>query len=162
VAPYISGNISTASGHGLLADEVEKWPVDYLLDHLETKALPECLAWMSAQKQVADKFGVKLVAYEGGQHLVAIHGAENREGLTRALHAANAHPRMGQIYQRYFEAWQAAGGDLFCHFASVAPWSKWGSWGLLQHAAQAPQQSPKFMASMGWAKKLGQKVNLPG
>ncbi len=164
IAPYLSLNLPPAGTHGHTgptAAEVERWTVDQLLDHLESKALPECTAWMKTQKTVADKYGVKLVAYEGGQHLMAIFGEENREPLTRLLHAANAHPRMGQLYERYFDAWAAAGGDLHCHFNSVAQWSKWGSWGLLQSAGDDPKKSPKFLATMRWANKQGQKVQVP-
>ena len=31
------------------------------------------------QKKVADKYGLKLVAYEGGQHMVGVTGGENNE-----------------------------------------------------------------------------------
>jgi hypothetical protein len=49
-------------------------------------------------------------------------------------------------------------GDLFCNFSSVGAWSKWGSWGLLQFYDDDPARSPKFMATMRWAKNLGQPV----
>lgn len=165
IAPYLSLNLppdNSSGGKGLTAPEVESWSVDMLLDHLESKALPECIEWMKGQKALADQYGVKLVAYEGGQHLVGILGAENREPLTRLLMAANAHPRMQVLYERYFEAWAAAGGDLHCHFNSVSAWSKWGSWGLLQHAGEDRERSPKYRAAMSWAKKQGQKVKLGG
>lgn len=160
IAPYLSFNVPP-QGKGEIAPEVERWSLDKLMDHLEAQALPECIGWMKQQKAVADKAGVKLVAYEGGQHLVGVLGAENRDPLTKLLHAANAHPRMGRLYDRYFEAWASVGGDLHCHFYSVGQWTKWGSWGLLQHAAQDPKSSPKFMSTMRWAQKLGQKVKLP-
>jgi hypothetical protein len=69
---------------------------------------------------------------------------------------------MGEIYQRYFEGWAEAGGGLHCHFDSMAQWSKWGSWGLLRHSLEDPRKSPKFMSAMGWAKKQGQNVRIPG
>jgi hypothetical protein len=40
----------------------------------------------------------------------------------------------------------------------VGQWSKWGSWGLLQFADDDAAKSPKFTATMEWAKKLGQPV----
>jgi hypothetical protein len=63
--------------------------------------------------------------------------------------------------QKYFNAWIEASGDLFCYFSSVGRWSKWGSWGILQHYDDDPAQSPKFTATFHWAKSQGQKVNLP-
>jgi hypothetical protein len=162
VAPYLSLNVppdNAGGGKGPVAAEVENWGLDRLFDYLERQALPECVAWMKAQKAVADKYGVKMVAYEGGQHLVGIRGAENNERLTQLLLGANADARMGQLYEKYFEAWAASGGDLHCHFNGTSQWSKWGSWGLLQHAGEDPAQSPKYRAAMAWAKKQGQKVD---
>jgi hypothetical protein len=160
IAPYVSFNV--ARDGKLLASEVAKWTVERLLDHIETVALPEAVGWIRESKKVADERGLRLVAYEAGQHLVGVGGAENDEALTRLLQAANRHPRMGAIYRKYLEAWEREGGDLLCHFSSVSKWSKWGSWGLLEHADEDPRTSPKFMAVMEWAKARGQTVNVPG
>lgn len=160
IAPYISMNIS-AEGKGLTAMEVATWNVDRFLDYVETNALPECIRWMRENKKVADQFGLKLVAYEAGQHFVGVAGGENNDNLTKLLHRANAHPRMAGIYAKYFAAWEAGGGDLLCHFSSVGQWSKWGSWGLLQFADDDPKQSPKFVATVRWARQLGQQISSP-
>jgi hypothetical protein len=160
IAPYLSMNLPP-KGEGLTAGEVAGWSVELLMDHLETRGLADTVKDMHAQKAVADRYGVRLMAYEGGQHLTGIWGAENNEGLSRLFDAANAHPRMGALYSRYLDAWKAAGGDLFCHFNSVENWSKWGRWGLLQHAMQDPAASPKFMAAMAWAAQRGQPVRVP-
>jgi hypothetical protein len=116
---------------------------------------------MTENRQVAAKHGLKLIAYEAGQHFVGVAGAENNEALTRLLLAANSHPRMAELYRKYYSAWEANGGDLLCHFSSVSQWSKWGSWGLLQFADDDPGKSPKFVATMKWAKQLGQPVTAP-
>lgn len=160
IAPYLSMNISL-EGQGLTAREVAGWSVDRVLDYVETQALPESLRWMAEHRRLAREHGLKLLAYEAGQHLVGVQGAENYEPLTRLLHAANAHPRLGEIYTRYFAGWEANEGDLLCHFSSVGAWTKWGSWGLLQYADDDPRGSPKFMATLRWARQLGQPVNLP-
>jgi hypothetical protein len=132
--------------------------VEQALDFMEQKALPESLRWIKDQKRVADKYGLRLVAYEGGQHMVGIGGAENNDRITRLLHAANRHPRMGAIYQQYYDAWTVEGGDLFCYFASTSKWSKWGSWGILEWFDEDAAKSPKFMATMRWARRCGQKA----
>jgi len=160
IAPYISLNVPPAGG-GLTADVVEKWSVDELLDRVETRALPEAIEWIRKQKEVADRHGLKLLAYEAGQHLVGVGGGENRDAMTRLFHAANRHPRMGSIYDAYYAAWEAAGGDLLCHFASVAAWSKWGSWGILEYHDQPEEQAPKFISTMRWARKWGGPARAP-
>jgi hypothetical protein len=160
IAPYISCNVAP-NGKPSLA-EAENWTVDQALDYMERTALPESVRWIEDSKKVADKYGLKLLAYEGGQHMVGVAGGENNEKLTKTLHAANAHPRMGEIYRRYYDAWTRAGGGTFAYFASVGSWSKWGSWGILQYADDDPRLSPKYMSTMRWAQSLGQKVDLPG
>jgi hypothetical protein len=161
VAPYLGVN-AAPEGDPPTAHTIAGWSLDQLFEHLERKVLPEVIGEIKEAKQAADKYGVRLVAYEGGQHLVGVPGAEKDEALTRLFQQANGHPRMGDIYRRYFAAWTDAGGDLFCHYHSVARWSKWGSWGLLQTHDQPPGTSPKFMATMGWARARGQRVKLPG
>lgn len=160
IAPYISCNVPKA-GKNLTADEVAGWTVDQVLDHLEQKALPESIGWIKSQKAVADKYHLRLIAYEGGQHMVGVQGGENNEKMNSLFHAANRHPRMGDIYRQYFDAWTAAGGQLFCYFSSVGRWSKWGSWGILEHYDDDPARAPKFMATMRWARQCGQPVNVP-
>ena len=160
IAPYISMNIPK-EGRTRNADDVARWSVDRFLDDVETNALPECIRWMAEHRAIADEHGLKLIGYEAGQHFVGVAGGENHEALTRLLHAANAHPRLAEIYRKYYAAWETNGGDLLCHFSSVGEWSKWGSWGLLQFADDDPGASPKFIATMQWAQKLGQAVTVP-
>jgi hypothetical protein len=160
IAPYIGMNVPR-EGKDLNSAEVETWSVDRVLDHVESRALPKAIEAIRASKAVADKHGLLLVAYEGGQHLVGVGGGENSEAMTKLFHAANAHPRMGNLYEKYYAAWSEAGGDLFCYFSSVGRWSKWGSWGILQHYDEDPSRSPKFLATMGWARRCGQSVRLP-
>jgi hypothetical protein len=156
IAPYISLILGPKSNP--TADEVAAWSVAQVLDHVEKVSLPESLNWIQQNKAVADARGLKLVCYEAGQHLVGILGAENNEALTKLLHSANAHPRMGGIYKRYYEAWAREGGDLLCHFSSIGGWSKWGSWGLLEHADDDAAKSPKFRTTIEWARALGQPM----
>lgn len=153
IAPYISFMPSPES-RNFKSDEVAKWSVEQVLDRVETNALPECIAWMITHKAVADKYRLKLLCYEAGQHLVGVGGGENSEALTKLLIAANHHPRMGAIYTRYLDAWRDAGGDLMCIFSSIATSSKWGSWGLLEGADET--RSPKFDAVMEWNRRNSQ------
>jgi hypothetical protein len=153
IAPYISCNVM-ADGERLNVSEVEQWSVEEALDYMENTALPESIKWIEGNKNVADKYGLKLITYEGGQHMVGVGNANRSEKLNQLLHTVNAHPRMGTLYTQYHEAWEKAGGDLFAHFSSVGRWSQHGSWGLLQYYDDPPQSSPKYMAVKQWGKKL--------
>lgn len=157
IAPYISFNIPARSEDRLTASVVAHWSLEQLLQYVEDKALPECLGWIRAQRELAHRHGLALIAYEGGQHLVGVGGGENEEALTALLHAANRHPRMETIYARYLLGWEEAGGALFCHFSSVSQWSKWGSWGVLEYADEDPRSSPKCRALIRAAERWGQR-----
>src|SRR5436190_15926196 len=131
------------------------------MDYVEKRSLPQAAGWMRAQKKAAAERGLRLLAYEAGQHLVGFLGAESDEKLTQVLMAANAHPRMQDIYARYLDAWVKEGGELLCHYNSVGRWDKWGSWGLLRFGDEDPTLAPKFSAAMRWARSLGQPISVP-
>lgn len=150
IAPYF-GPIVSPQGSKTLppAAEVATWPLERLLEHIRQHSLPEAIEHMRQHRRLADRYGLRLIAYEAGQHLVGTGGAENLEDLTQLLQAANRHPAMGELYQTYLDAWlREAGGDLCCLFSSVSSYSKWGSWGLLEGASQTG--SPKYDAVLRW------------
>jgi hypothetical protein len=160
IAPYIAMNVFVnADGGGLAADKVVNWNLDQVFEYIHTVALPDANKWIDANKQVADAYGVKLVAYEAGQHLVGVAGAEKNDKLTKLLTQANQDVRMAEIYTKHLLHWQKAGGDLMCLFNSTQGWSPYGSWGLLQQYNDHVEDSPKFKAVMDWAKSRGQKVS---
>jgi len=148
IAPYITMCIGPKTKPS--SDEISKWTVDQVLDFAETNALPASIKWMKTQKKVADKYGIKLVCYEAGQHLVGVGGGENNEPMTKLFQAANRHPRMGAIYTKYLDAWRDAGGDLMCIFSSTGAWSKWGSWGLTEYLDETGKDQPKLKAVLEW------------
>ncbi len=156
IAPYITLCIGPRSKPD--AATVAGWSVEQVLDHAGTHALPESIKWIQEQKKVADQYGLQLVAYEAGQHLVGVGGGENNAELTQLFLAANRHPRMGVLYGKYLDAWAANGGDLLCIFSSTGAWSKWGSWGLAEFQDSRAADYPKLAATLRWAKEHGQPV----
>ena len=158
IAPYISFNIPEKDEKGLDAKSVSTWNLEQLFEHLNKVSLPQSTEWVKSNKKVADAYGLKLVAYEAGQHLVGVGGGENNEQLNKLLYSANADARMGDIYTESLTMWAQNGGDLTCSYSSVGTWSKWGSWGLLQNHDDALSNSPKFTASVKWAISRGQKM----
>ncbi len=160
IAPYVALSVPPEAKDGITEKVVEIWSLDKLFDHINKVALPESAKSIKNSKRVADKYGLKLVAYEAGQHLVGITGAENNEKLTKLFLQANADVRMGEIYAKNLATWTQLGGDLICSFNSVSRWSKWGSWGLLRSYSDLPANSPKFMATIKWAISRGQKMTM--
>ncbi|MFW5439232.1 MAG: hypothetical protein ACKE5M_00915 [Methylophilaceae bacterium] len=155
IANYVHLSVSSDSEPN--GKVVAGWSLDQLFDHLNKKALPESKSWLVGNKKIADAYGLKLVAYEAGQHVVAYGESADNNKLTQLFNKANGDARMGDVYTQSLAMWQQVGGDLICSFDSVGGWSKWGSWGLLQHHDDAP--TAKFKAVMDWAKSRGQKVS---
>jgi hypothetical protein len=163
IAPYVGFNIPERSDSGkqLTAAEVAGWTVDQVMQEMMNTRLPEAIKSIEEHKALADRYGLTLLGYEGGQHAVGIQGGENNDQLTALLHEANRSKAMGELYTAYFEAWESLGGDLMAQFSSIGRWSKWGSWGLMEYYNSNPEDYPKFQATMRWAKKKGQAVNAP-
>jgi hypothetical protein len=98
----------------------------------------------------AHQRGVRLLGYEGGQHLVGWGGAENNPALTDLFVAANRRVEMAWLYLLFLEGWRAiGGGDLAMYASSIRP-GKFGSWGLLESADQDPFTAPKYIAVKAW------------
>lgn len=160
IAPYVSFMIGPTDNNGLDDKTVSQWNLNQLFEHINKVALPESIQWIKNSKKVADAYGLKLVAYEAGQHLVGVGGGENNEKLNDLFYRANADVRMGDIYTKSLMAWAQIGGDLTCSYHSVGTWSRWGSWGLLQRYDDVIANSPKFKATIQWAISRGQKMGI--
>ena len=120
--------------------------LDGFFRHVRATVLPEMAAHMSAYAALARRHGVRLLAYEGGQHMAGSGGAENDAALNRLFDGFNRDPRIRQLYLDYLADWKRAGGELFVHFNDVSRYEKWGRWGALEYAAQPRAESPKFDA----------------
>lgn len=105
-------------------------------------ALEQSFGWIDDTMNVANGYGVRLLAYEGGQHLVGIGSAGNSEALTNLFTTANRDARMAEVYQRYLNGWNLRGGDLFMHFNDIGSYTRYGSWGALERIGQS--SSPKY------------------
>jgi hypothetical protein len=152
IAPYFGAEYGTAESPTPLSG----LSVDALMKDLEGAAVDRASGFMTSQSEIARRYGLRLIAYEGGQHLVGTLGRENDEALNRLFDAANRDPRMKSVYARYLGAWNAAGGDLFVHFTSFGGFSKWGRWGALEHVGQRRSEAPKFDALLDYAEAAKQ------
>ncbi|MFL5330534.1 MAG: hypothetical protein ACJ8C4_16655 [Gemmataceae bacterium] len=104
------------------------------------------------QKKIAQKYGLQLMTYEGGQHLVGVGEAQGNDQLTRLFIETNRHPRMTELYQKQLNYWVNEGGSTFTAFSFVGQPSKFGSWGILEFQDQPEEQAPKYRAFSAFAK----------
>ncbi len=142
-APYFGNPL----GDPATQATVEQWSVQQVVDWC-AGAMTTIRATMTTNATNAAARNVELIAYEGGQHLVGWGGAENNTTLMNLFIATNRDPRMAALYQQYFDAWKAAGGRLFVNFIDMGAYSKWGSWGILEHEEQTRHAVPKHSAVM--------------
>ncbi|MBI2565454.1 MAG: SUMF1/EgtB/PvdO family nonheme iron enzyme [Candidatus Schekmanbacteria bacterium] len=125
---------------------VSGWTVDQLLGDIDSTEISAGFTTLEEQAQFlsAGYPGLQLVAYEGGQHLVGVGELLDDASMEALFHAANRDVRMGEVYRRWFAGWRDRGGTLFMHFTNAGGWSKYGSWGALEHQDQGA--SPKYDA----------------
>jgi hypothetical protein len=89
-------------------------------------ALPGIQDQVASNRQLATNYGVNLVAYEGGQDLVATDNVS-----IPVKQAAQHDSRMGQVMRAFYDIWQQQGGSLFMQFTLAYVEKPWGFWGLL-------------------------------
>jgi len=148
IAPYFGH----ALGSPRTQNEVAKMTVAQVLDACEgyIKKNNETIA---KQAEQAKQRGLRLIAYEGGQHLVGHGGAENNNTMEQLFHTANRHPRMKQLYLDYLQGWKDSGGTMMAIFSSTGRYSKWGSWGLMEYHGQPAADAPKYQAVLEFLEK---------
>jgi hypothetical protein len=115
-------------------------------------SIPKILDYVSSQAKIADGYGVDLIAYEGGQHLVAYGTHTVRDGPNPALIKANKDPRMAKLYYQFLKGWKDAGGKLFVAFSAPRQYTWIGSWGIKEYITQSPNAAPKYRALLGFKK----------
>jgi hypothetical protein len=149
IAPYFGHSV----GRSFNAQNVRSGGTTWVLDQLEQVALPGLVNEIQMSAGSASQFGVELIAYEGGQHVVAEPAIHNDVSVTSVLESAQRDPRMYGLYGQLLAAWDAAGGGVFVHYTYTGVWNKWGYWGSLEH-----NDSPingngahKYRALVDWA-----------
>jgi hypothetical protein len=143
IAPYFGNSFGEPEQRGM----VQGMSLSDLMNALEG-AVDESLGWTKEQKKVADKHGVMLIAYEGGQHLAGVRDVADDPIINRLFDAANESPKMKDLYLRYLKGWKDAGGGVFLHFNSVMRPGRYGRWGALTSMEQPRAEAPKYDALM--------------
>jgi hypothetical protein len=142
IAPYFGGYLGESQNEGW----VQGMSVDAVIDELWNEALPQAINWMHGQAGRAAQYGVDLVAYEGGQHIVGIGTVRDNGTLNALFDAVNRDPRMGDIYYAYLQAWIEATDGVFTHFTDCGSFTRWGRWGAKEYMTQANSSAPKHAA----------------
>lgn len=140
IAPYFGALLGPDE-----RDTIVEEGVPGLLRRATTELITLTLPKLVEQRRVAEAHGLDLVAYEAGQHLVAVNGLEHDDEVAALVQAANRASGMGELYERYLEAWRGGGGTLMVHFVNAGGWGRYGAWGALEHPRSPLDESPKWI-----------------
>lgn len=110
------------------------------LDALERlrESIRKSAADSAQHRELAQAAGLKLIAYEGGQH------------LTKNARLINREPGMAAVYREYLTE-MSRYFSHFCHYAHVGMAGENGAWGALEYTGQPLTDAPKYRALKEWA-----------
>ena len=146
------------------AAEATAWLAAKLIDPDYDSSIPQIEQQWLANKAVADLFGLDLVAYEGGQHVLHSYGVNgidpaDLQVLTAFLSGFVRSREMADLYHTLWVAWAKVGNGPFMQFGDVAAASKFGSWGLFAALGDATPRAALLMdlnaQSTSWFGKGG-------
>jgi hypothetical protein len=148
--------VAGAPYHGYLNPETESvsttMTVSQILDSFQAQITRDYITgfkattpytgndWSNAtQKELADYYKIKSIAYEGGTDFWQSDANIVNKGL------ANLDPRMGTITKDYLSQWFGCGNELFMYFTASGGWGRWGFWGLTNSPLDLT--GPKYVAA---------------
>lgn len=101
-------------------------------------AVDKALGDAASSKGVAQKYGKRFIAYEGGQGLTTSDAA--------LLTAVERDPRMAAAYTRFLDGWRDRIGDLLVLYQLDGGIGAFGAWGLREYTGQPLGEAPKARA----------------
>lgn len=110
---------------------------------------------LKTSMRLADDYGLPLLAYEAGQHLIR-YDPPHRITTPSVLNffmRANQDPRMEHAYQRYLQAWEENGGKTLMHFYGIGKPSPHDFFAMLPSSRS--ETSPKYKALLDYLQHRG-------
>ena len=105
IAPYFGGSLGSGNNPpttlGMTVDEI----LDVCISEIAAQRLQS-----TAQLNTLQPYGIDMIAYESGQHLVGVGLWQDDTQLTALFQAANRHPRMYDAYMDDITGWNNLGG----------------------------------------------------
>jgi hypothetical protein len=109
---------------------------------------------------VARRFGLDLIMYEGGTHVVGVGALTDDDLLTEFFGHFNYTTEMGALYTEVLQAWADVEGTTFTAYVDVLPVTQWGSWGALRHLDDENPRWDALMRFSGTTAKRGQGAKI--
>ena len=124
-----------------------------MYDPKERYSIPKVLGYIYKNALIAEKFGVDMIAYEGGQHLVDWKSRNTTSHPTALMIKANRDSRMAKAYSIFMRGWKDNGGKLFVQFSAPRTYQWFGSWGTKEYITQPDSKAPKHRALMQFSRQ---------
>ena len=146
IAPYLNGDDLNNPDK---VDSTRKMNEDQIVNNIYNEIRTEIKQYITSNYKLANKYGLKLFAYEGGLGLDSSRMPADKEPQVTALfNSVNRNPRLRSLYVEYLNIWKESGGGLFNQFVDVSQFSKNGNWGALEYQDQDPSTAPKYLGLM--------------
>ena len=114
-------------------------------------ALKQAQDFIASHQDITLSTNLKMLAYEGGQHLSMNGDLNGDRALINPLFLnANRDNRMGELSKKYLDKWQALDGDLFMWFESTGGYGRWGAFPVLEYQDQPLEEAHKYRALIEW------------
>jgi hypothetical protein len=94
-----------------------------------------------ANWRLAQKFGLRYITYEAGQHIISPNGP-----TAVVAEAMQRDPRMKEQYDLFLAEWKRDIGDNLTMYSHTGTISQYGAWGMREYAAQPLSETPKRQA----------------
>lgn len=145
VAPYFG----ESAGQIAEAKATLEGGLDGLFASLEKELSGRHRDLLLKSAEIAEDNSMYLIAYAGGQHLVASPAAPSREKLAEMFIQANRDPRMQDLYRKHLRLWnEASGGNVYALYDLCGAFTDKGCWGLQEWMGQPESETPKRRAVM--------------
>jgi hypothetical protein len=130
---------ATAPYFAFMQSDYTGQTLDQIMNTVLPAKITETLNYAAQDKTLAQKYGLRYVTYEGGQHVVL---PNNQALLTQIEHDS----RMYDLYTSYISQWQSQFGDELTLFAMTGGISNFGAWGMTEYNGQPISETPKLRA----------------
>lgn len=152
-------------------DAAAEWLYDRMLDPTYQWSIPYSAAIWQQQADLVHSYGLDLVAYEGGQHLLhsfAVSGLTEQD-LTTLVSFLSDFIRseyMGELYQVLWDTWASISDGPMMLLDDVSSVNKFGAWGhyinVLDYTPRAALIEQMNALSQPWWDALGGDQYLQG
>jgi hypothetical protein len=144
IAPYMGGHL----GNPNTANTIATYTADQILDEVEAN-IPVVMQDVTTYVNDFSSKNIKILGYEGGQHLARVGSTVHDSTLETLFIEANRAERMGALYKSYLDTWDTVSEqEVMLLFISVGGYGQYGSWGLKENDTQS--HSPKSDAVQEW------------